>query len=547
MAVTNDPAADRAARQWARFNEYYYRDLECGVAVDISRMDFPSRFLAWMEQPMREALAFMEFLERGGVANPDECRRVGHYWLRTPGKAPESDPEIQESIEATLAAVIEFAAHVRAGTIAPERGGRFKHLLLIGVGGSALGPQFLADALGDHRAPLQPHFLDNTDGDGFDRVFALLGAELAQTLTIVISKSGRTKETRNGMLEARAAYEREGLTFGPHAVAITEKDKDSELFETAEKESWRGVFPMWDWVGGRTSICSAVGLLPLALLGCDLDGFLAGARRMDELTRNEGVAENPAALLALMWYYAGKGEGAKDMVVLPYKDRLALFPRYLQQLVMESLGKEYDLEGRRVNQGIVVYGNKGSTDQHAYVQQLRGGANNFFVTFIEVLRDRSGQSVEVQPGVTSDDFLHAFLQGTRKALWENGRESITITLERLDAAALGALIALFDRAVGFYARLININAYNQPGVEDGKVAAEEVVSIQAGIIKALAAARTPVTAEEVAGAAGLPDKAEIVYRLLRHLAANPGRGVGMMTGARPREERFVWNPAPPSP
>ena len=112
------------------------------------------------------------------------------------------------------------------------------------------------------------------------------------------------------------------------------------------------------------------------------------------------TAENPAALLALMWYFATDGRGAKDMVVLPYKDRLLLFSRYLQQLVMESLGKERDLQGRVVNQGIAVYGNKGSTDQHAYVQQLREGVNNFFVTFIEVLRDAAGTAPEVEPGVT---------------------------------------------------------------------------------------------------------------------------------------------------
>src|SRR6202030_4365029 len=109
--------------------------------------------------------------------------------------------------------------------------------------------------------------------------------------------------------------------------------------------------------------------------------------------------------LALMWFYAGNGRGEKDMVVLPYKDRLLLFSRYLQQLVMESLGKRLDLDGKRVDQGIAVYGNKGSTDQHAYVQQLRDGVNNFFVVFVRVL-EAGGVPVEVQPGVTPGDYLH---------------------------------------------------------------------------------------------------------------------------------------------
>src|SRR5206468_6487241 len=131
----------------------------------------------------------------------------------------------------------------------------------------------------------------------------------------------------------------------------------------------------------------------------------------DVATRAHDTLKNPAALLALAWYHATGGKGAKDMVVLPYKDRLLLFSRYLQQLVMESLGKRLNLKGERVDQGIAVYGNKGSTDQHAYVQQLRDGVNNFFATFIRVL-ESGGPAQEVAPGVTAGDYLHGFLLGT---------------------------------------------------------------------------------------------------------------------------------------
>ena len=179
-----------------------------------------------------------------------------------------------------------------------------------------------------------------------------------------------------------------------------------------------------------------------------------------------------------MWHYATDGQGNRDMVILPYKDRLHLFAKYLQQLIMESIGKEKDLQGKTVNQGITVYGNKGATDQHAYVQQLREGVNNFFVTFIEVLEDRAGHSIEVEPGVTSGDYLNSYLQGTRNALYENGRQSLTITIDRIDARSIGALIALYERAVGLYASLVNINAYHQPGVEAGKKMAGAVIAIQ---------------------------------------------------------------------
>jgi glucose-6-phosphate isomerase len=248
---------------------------------------------------------------------------------------------------------------------------------------------------------------------------------------------------------------------------------------------------------------------------------------MDEINRLYEMMKNPAALLALMWYYAGGGKGAKDMVVLPYKDRLLLFSRYLQQLIMESLGKEKDRDGKVVHQGIAVYGNKGSTDQHAYVQQLREGVNNFFVTFIEVLKDRSAlqpdgvaSGLAVEPDVTSGDYLHGFFQGTRRALYENGRESVTITVEEVSPRTVGVLIALYERAVGIYAELININAYHQPGVEAGKKAAGAVIALQRKVLAYLRSGHAG-TAEQVALAIGAADEVETVYHTLRHLAANP--------------------------
>ena len=184
---------------------------------------------------------------------------------------------------------------------------------------------------------------------------------------------------------------------------------------------------------------------------------------------------------------------------------------------MESLGKRLDLDGKRVDQGISVYGNKGSTDQHAYVQQLRDGVNNFFVTFIRVLED-GGTPLEVEPGATPGDFLHGFLLGTREALFANDRQSVTITVPRVDARTVGALIALFERAVGFYATLVNINAYHQPGVEAGKKAAAAVLDLQEKVLASLSA--TPQTADQIAAAIGQADQAETVYLVLEHLAAN---------------------------
>ncbi len=507
---------------WDRFKKYYLSIEQLGFSLDISRMTFGDKFLDAMEPRMQRAFANMDALEKGSIANPDESRMVGHYWLRNPELAPSL--EIKTEIIENLRHIKDFAKKIHSGEIKGE-GGVFKNLLIIGIGGSALGPQFVGQALGSPKTDeLKPYFFDNTDPDGFDIVLENLEGKLGQTLVVVISKSGSTPETRNGMIEAEKAYNKVGLNFGQHAVAIT--GKNSKLDKFAKENKWLDSFPLWDWVGGRTSELATVGLLPAALQGIDIDEMLRGAKEMDKITRSPITEENPAALLALMWYYATGGTGAKDMVILPYKERLSLFSKYLQQLVMESLGKEKDLSAQIVHQGIAVYGNKGSTDQHAYVQQLREGVNNFFVTFIEVMKDRDGPSPEIDPQTTSGDYLQAFLLGTRDALSDNGRDSITITIDKVSPYSVGALIALYERAVGFYASLININAYHQPGVEAGKKAAAEVLELKDKILNYLREnADKEFQAIEIAKAIGSEDRGEIVYKILEHLASNSEKGV----------------------
>jgi glucose-6-phosphate isomerase len=500
---------------WIRFKEYHYQDAALGVSLDISRIPFPDGYLESMEPRIQKAFAEMAALEKGAIANTSEKRMVGHYWLRAPQLAPTK--ELSDEITSTLASIKDFAAKVHSGAI-PGTGGRFTQLLVIGIGGSALGPQFVSQALGQPgKDRMDVLFFDNSDPDGFDYVLGKLGPHLAQTLVIVVSKSGGTLETRNGQLEAAEAFKAAGISFPRHYVAVT--GAGSKLDLQAQKEGWLMRFPMWDWVGGRTSELCAVGLLPAALQGIDIDAMLAGAAAIDVATRKSVTRENPAALLALMWYFATDGKGSKDMVVLPYKDRLLLFSRYLQQLVMESLGKEFDLQGKVVNQGIAVYGNKGSTDQHAYVQQLREGVKNFFVTFIDVMKDRSGKRFEVEPGITSGDYLEGFYLGTRDALSEKDRWSITLTLAEVSPRALGMMVALYERVVGLYASLVNVNAYDQPGVEAGKKAATGVIALQVKLVAALKAAPGKAFTSE-ALAAQVGGDAETAFKILEHLSAN---------------------------
>jgi glucose-6-phosphate isomerase len=522
---------------WQRYQEWLYYHAGLGFYLDISRMRFDDRFVGSLEPKFTKAFADMSSLEAGSIANPDEQRMVGHYWLRNPDLAPT--PAIKQEITGTIDRIEAFTHKIHTGAIGNAQGQRFTDVISIGIGGSALGPQFVAEALSPDFPPLNIHFIDNTDPTGIDRILNRLQDRLSTTLTIVISKSGGTPEPRNGMLEVKAAYEAAKLKFAAHAVAIT--GTDSNLDRTAQSEGWLDRFPMPDWVGGRTSELSIVGLLPAALQGIDIRSLLAGAKEMDDATRIANLKTNPAALLALAWYYAGNGQGEKDMVVLPYKDSLLLFSRYLQQLVMESLGKEFNLDGDRVEQGIAVYGNKGSTDQHAYVQQLREGVPNFFLTFIEVLQDRWQPSPEIEPGVTTGDYLSGFLQGSRQAMYENHRDSIVVTIPVVNAKSVGALIALYERAVGLYASLVNINAYHQPGVEAGKKAAAAILNLQTQVVNTLQQNPETFSLNEIAERVGAIDRIESIYHILRHLHAND-RGV-VFEGdlAHPSSLKISWS------
>ena len=509
---------------WQRYQDWLYFHPGLGLYLDISRMRFDDAFVASLQPKFDKAFADMAELEKGAIANPDENRMVGHYWLRNPDLAPT--PELTQEIVQTLEQIEAFADQVHTGAIHPPKECRFTDIISIGIGGSALGPQFVTQALSPDVPPLQIHFIDNSDPTGIDRVLAQLGDKLATTLVLVISKSGGTPEPRNGMIEVKQAYTAKKLDFAKYAVAIT--GQDSNLDQVAKAENWLARFSMYDWVGGRTSEMSAVGLVPAALQGIDIRAMLDGAKEMDDATRVPNLKNNPAALLALAWYFSGNGKGEKDMVVLPYKDSLLLFSRYLQQLIMESLGKEKDLDGNTVFQGIAVYGNKGSTDQHAYVQQLREGVPNFFATLIEVLEDRQGKSVEVDPGVTTGDYLCGFLLGTRQALYENHRDSITVSIPQVNARTVGALIALYERAVGLYASLVNVNAYHQPGVEAGKKAAAVILDLQKRVLEVLQTQKKALSISELADMSGATEEVEAIYKILRHLHTN-NRGV-VLTG-----------------
>ena len=433
---------------------FTFRHPDLGIQLDLRRMGLEERHA---QSPLvGQAYDALKVLEAGGVVNESEGRQVGHYWLRAPSMAP---PGLAERIRTDRIEMREFGSSIREG-------GYFQQLLLLGIGGSALGPQLLHHAL-DLGAGLGFSCIDNTDPEGMFRTLEAL--DLERTLVVVVSKSGGTAETRNALRATQAAYAERGVDFASHAVVVT--IPGSALDREAKDGQWLRCFPQMECVGGRTSVCSTVGLLPATLMGLDTKAFLTGCAEMDAWCRAEEW--NPATALAMSWYVQAKEHHRQTLVFLPYKDRLQLCSRYFQQLIMESIGKP----GPETGNGLTVYGNKGSTDQHAFVQQLREGVNDFFACFVAVL-DKSHDHLLVQGDRTAGDYLISMLLGTRRAFTEASRHSYTVVLPRVDARRLGALIALHERAVGAYASMLGINAYDQPGVEAGKRCAEEFLAIQ---------------------------------------------------------------------
>lgn len=475
-----------------------------GLEIDLRRLDLPDNLNTLHGPLLDRAVAQLHEIESGEPINTDENRPVGHYWLRNPELAPADE---SASIRKSWQCLEQFAVEHFSGASQ-----RFDAVLWVGIGGSSLGPQMIHQALrGDGPRP-KMFFFDNTDPAGFRRTLGEISncGGPAKTLVVIVSKSGGTKETANGMLAAQQAFAAAGLPFESHAVAVTVKG--SQLYRAAV--SWLETFEIWDWVGGRTSIFSAVGLLPTIVDGLPWRELLDGARAMDDCTRDRSLSENAALSLALAWHHLVGTRGLRNMAVIPYCDQLELMARYLQQLVMESLGKS--------RQGITVYGNKGSTDQHSFVQQLREGIPDFFVNFIRVIKPGVAD-FDVGSGRTAGDYLAAFQEGTARALADAGRPSLRITMESVTPFSLGALVALYERTVGFYAALIGVNAYFQPGVEAGKRAADMILRVQDALLDRLSRCKTRQSVGELAKAVG--SDIELVYDILTRLALLEHRGV----------------------
>ena len=489
-------------------------DGKTGFSLDISGMNFTDADFSGISAKFATAHAEMRKIEAGEIKNQDEGRQVTHFTDRI--SYPES---------AEFADVNAFAEALRSGSTKGVSGKKIEYAVINGIGGSALGPQLIQFAVNSpywnelsedkRNGFLKIYFTDNTDTAGVADILAVV--DLDQTLVVTISKSGGTQETKNNLTAFEQAFAEVNLDFTKHACAITMEESKLDIY--AKSANWLKIFHMAESIGGRTSETSIVGHLPAALAGINFKAMLSGACHMDEWTRNCEVRKNPSYLLAATWYLAGGGKGDKNMIIIPYCDRLVLLSRYMQQLVMESLGKEFDRDGNVVHQGLNVFGNKGGTDAHAFIQQLNDGRNDFFISFIEVMKDP--MDIPIEDGIYMGDYLHGFQGGLAAALQSKGRQVIQMRIDKVDEFNLGMLIALYERAVAFYAELINVNAFHQPGVEAYKKASKAIIELLLTVNEKLPAlSGSEGTAAELAEKAGLTAQSENFESILAKFAEN---------------------------
>ncbi|HIS36760.1 TPA: glucose-6-phosphate isomerase [Candidatus Scatousia excrementigallinarum] len=377
--------------------------------------------------------------------------------------------------EETIWYVKEYASMVKD---------RFENILVLGIGGSALGGIALTEALlkpywnilSDEQREGLPRifFLDNIDPDTMTGLLSFL--DLKKTLVNVITKSGSTAETMSQFMIVKDLLEKElGDNYRYNVVATTDK-RTGILRQIAEQEGYK-TFVVPDDVGGRFSVFSAVGLLPLALVGIDIDSIVNGIKDMDLALKNTDINENIAAQNALIHFLMDTKKGKNLSVMMPYSSRLKYVSDWYAQLWAESLGKNKDIDGNNVNIGPTPIKALGVTDQHSQIQLYNEGPNNKIINFIRVKEFDNTLDIpnifeytglNYLGGKTMNQLLNAEADSTRVALADYGRPTVTITLPKVDGYNVAQLLYMFEVQTAIAGELYKINTFNQPGVEQAK-------------------------------------------------------------------------------
>ena len=422
-----------------------------------------------------EVKAFIDSLLSGAAVNISENRPVLHSALR--GGAPNIDPVMRNAVEATKQRLYELADKVRNGDWRGFSGKAIRDIVHIGIGGSHLGPELVVTALHNHQtADLRFHFVANVDAH--DLTQALRGLNPETTLFIVVSKSFSTIETqinaalaRSWFLERSASLE----AIAQHFIGITSNVEAAAQFGITANN----IYPLWDWVGGRFSLWSAVGLpIILAIGPASFEAFLEGARSIDEHLSNAPVEENIPLIAALLGLWNYNFLDCRSLAVLAYDERLALLPNYLQQLEMESNGKSVARNGDRLDYSTmpVLWGGTGTNGQHAYHQLLHQGAERFCADIILVAHDHYDSPLQRRSLLANGlAQAEAFANGYQPSESDQAHRNVpgahpisTIVMNDVNPQELGSLLAHYEHKVLCQGALWDINSFDQWGVELGK-------------------------------------------------------------------------------
>jgi len=474
-----------------------------GLLADFSRQRWNPGVLDTLLQLAREQSLPERIRElfRGARLNRTEDRPALHTALRAAAEDAAADggpgAEIPAAVAEQRQRMLVFADAVRSGRWRGFSGKAIRRVVHLGIGGSHLGPELVVRALPAARPVPEVRFAANIDGQAL--AGALDGASAETTLFIVASKSFGTLETRQNADSARRWFlERcpDPAAIARHFVAVSSNVDAAEAFGIPPENR----FPMWDWVGGRFSLWSAVGLpIALHLGGEGFERLLAGARAMDRHFLEHGETDrlrtNLPLRLALAGLWNTSFRGATSHVVVPYAEALALLPDYLQQLEMESNGKSVDLDGEAVGYATapVLWGNVGTNGQHAFFQLLHQGSANYSADFIMLARaSTGGTAAGGAPGQAHQHWLQANALAQAQAMSDGaahedphrvvpgGHPSTTLILPDASPESLGALLALYEHKVFCQGILWHINSFDQWGVELGKRLAEPLYARLSG-------------------------------------------------------------------
>jgi glucose-6-phosphate isomerase len=474
------------ARRWQNFHVE-----EGSFLLDLSRQRVTLDTLSLLLTLARavELPAKIEAMFRGDAINSTEGRAVLHTALRSPFAG---SPAIQAEVKASRRMLSTFAGAVRRGEILGSTGRKFRHVVNIGIGGSDLGPLLVCDALRhEWSGDITPHFVSNVDRTQLEDLVRSI--DPAETLIIVCSKTFTTQETQANANAARAwivgAFGNAAVQ--QHFVAVSTNAAAMDAFGIAADRR----FTMWDWVGGRYSVWSAIGLVAELVIGSErFEEFLAGASDIDLHFKSAAFETNLPVLMGLLGVWNRTFLGLPTLAVLPYDQRLARLPAYLQQLEMESNGKSVTLAGEHIDYATapVVWGEPGSNSQHSFFQMLHQGTPTAALDFIAPLRN-SWDSTEAQDLALQNCFAQAqaFAFGYTRAEAEadmrkagvsaadierlaphrvhaGNRPSSLLLYPKTTARTLGSLLALYEHSVFVQGAIWGVNSFDQFGVELGK-------------------------------------------------------------------------------